>query len=124
VARPDDLIVQAPIRDSRPELRWRTLFEGAWYRFRLVYLERTLGWWLDVLEDGGTALVEGIRVVEGRDLLAPFRTVGVPPGQLFVQDADGLGRAPDRHAWQGFARLYYRPTDIVAAAADTDDEVW
>jgi hypothetical protein len=123
VARPDDLIMQAPIRDSRPELRWRTLLEGTWYRFRLVYLSRSLGWWLDILEDGGAAIVEGIRVTEGTDLLAPFHALAVPPGQLFAGDTDGQGRPPDRHSWQSYARLYYRTTDVVAAAAGTADEV-
>lgn len=124
MARPDDLIMQAPIRDSRPAMRWRTLLEGGWYAFRLVYYERPQSWFLDVLADSGEAIVEGIAVVEGVDLLAPFHSLAVPPGQLFAVDTEGRGRAPNRYAWQGFARLYYRTTTVVAFAADTADEVW
>lgn len=123
MARLDDLVIDAPIRDTRSVLRWRTLLEGSWYRFRIAYYERDQRWRMDVLTDAGAAVVEGVRMVEGRDLLAPFHHLTVPPGQMFVEDVERLGRSPDRYAWQGFARLYYRPSSVVLLAAGTDDEV-
>lgn len=124
MARPDDLVLQAPIRETRPAFRFRTFLEGAWYGFRLVYFERDQRWYIDVIDDAGAPIVQGIRVTEGRELFAAFHHLPIPPGQVYCQDTERQGRAPDRHAWQGFSRLYYRPLDVIELARGTDDEVF
>jgi hypothetical protein len=133
VALAQDLIIEAVIREGRPEYSFRELLDAAWYNFRMAYYERDKMWRLDVLEDTGAAIVRGIAMVEGRDYLAPFQAYDVPPGQLFAVDTSGLGRTPDRYAWQQWARLYYRSrsvtfggqvVDVVALAAGTAAEVF
>ena len=123
MARADDLTLNATTRITGPAIRFRTLLEGVWYGFALTYDDRDLRWRLTITDVVGTLQVDGLRVVEGRDLLAPFHHLAVPPGQLYVEDVEGLGRPPDLGGWSSYARMYYRPVAIVDAARGTADEV-
>ena len=123
MARADDLLVSAVNRESGPAFGLRLLLDASWYALRFTFYERDLRWRLSLLDVAGAVQVDGLRVVEGRDLVAPFHYLTVPPGQLYVEDVEGLGRPPDRLGWQRYARLYYRPLAVVALAAGTADEV-
>lgn len=120
-----DLVLLAPRNDSRPALRWRSLLEGAWYSFRLAFNVRAQRWTLDLENDDGTAIVQGLRVVEGVDLLAPHRwRPGVPPGQLYALDVRGSHTEPGRLDFSARIELRYRPEADVAALEGTSGEVF
>ncbi len=125
MARPDDLFLDALAGlSAKPDFTYRYTFDREAHTMRLVYYERPQCWFLDFRSDTGAAIVQGLTVTEGRDLVAPYHAYAVPKGQLFVVDTTGQGRAPDRFAWQTWARMYYRPVAVVALAAGSLDEVF
>lgn len=124
MARADDTLLEALITETRPEFTLRYLFENtAWHTMRFSYFERDDLWRLSFVSDTGAPIVQGLPMVEGRDLIAPLHAYAVPPGQLYAVDTTGAGRPPGRYAWQTSHRLYYRPIAVVALAAGTLDEV-
>ena len=123
MALPEDQLVKIPRSSVAPEISGRQQLEGGWWGLRFVFSSRDRRWYLDVAADDGTVLVRGLRVSCGVALLGHLSDSRLPPGQLFVEDSGGLGRAPDRDAWQSWATLYYRPRAVVLGAAGTEDEV-
>jgi len=58
-------------------------------RFRLdTYTNKAdSSWYMDLADEDGVALVQGIALVVGLDLLYPYRHLtNIPPGILFVND--------------------------------------
>lgn len=108
-----DQLLTAPIRTDRPELTFRVRLDGVIYSMRLAYMRRhvqTVGTWvLDIRDSVGNPVVLGIRVVEGIDLLAPYRARDVPPGILRCVDTTGADTDPTRTGLLGAQRLVYRP---------------
>lgn len=69
--------------------------------------ERSGGWALDIYDAQGNALVRGIGVTQGVDLLYPYRHLAVPTGSIVCDTTDGLD--PDLTAFaDGRARLLYK----------------
>ncbi len=79
-------------------------------RFRLdTYTNKYDGcWYLDVYDGDNVALVQGLALVTGLDLLYPYRYLDLPAGLLFVNDLTGPSEDPglDTFFDQG-AALYY-----------------
>lgn len=118
-----DLTLTGPARSRRPAYTFRARLDGIEYQFRFVFNTRSHRWHMDLRDSLGAALVTGLRVTAGVDLIAPLVGETVPPGQLFVVDDEGIGEDPDRFSFLGAYRLIYRDAAGVAAAVDTDDEV-
>lgn len=124
MARSDDELVPIPRSSYAPEISGLQQLDGSWYGLRFVFSARDRRWYMDVTSGDGTTLVTGLRVACGVSLLGHLQDARLPAGQLFAEDASGLGQAPGRDAWQGRATLYYRPAAVVEAARGTDDEVF
>lgn len=77
--------------------------DGVAVQLRARYTAAADGWYLDILDTGGTAIVTGLALVPGVDLLRPFRHLAVPPGTLFVH-----GDAPTLESMDVTSRLLYR----------------
>lgn len=59
------------------------------YRFALNWRAATDGGWtLDIADSGGTAMVNGIPLLPGGDLLAPFKHLEIEGGLYVVTDGD------------------------------------
>jgi hypothetical protein len=70
---------------------------------------RTGSWALSLYDAQGNAIVRGIAVVAGIDLLYPYRHLSVPSGSIVCDTLDGLD--PDLTAFaDGRARLLYKPS--------------
>lgn len=80
--------------------------EGARYGFRFYQNAFTGGWSLDVENDAGDAVVRGIALTAGLDLLYPYQYLDMPPGELFVGGTNGADPQGDDFV-QGRAFLYY-----------------
>lgn len=118
-----DLMLIGPTRTDRPAYRWRNRLDGEFWAMRMVWNSRVQRWYLDIANAAGTAVVEGLAVVTGHDLLAPIPAGNRPPGQLFVVDDSGAGRVPTRRGFLGDFRMVYRPEADVVAASGTSSEV-
>lgn len=82
--------------------------DGARWQFA-TYTNRADGsWYLDLADSAGTALLFGIALVTGLELLFPYRHLDVPPGALFVNDLAGPREDPGLSTFQDRgAALYY-----------------
>ena len=83
-------------------------------RFRLdTYTNKADGaWYMDLYDEDNVALVQGIAIVTGLDLLFPYRYLDVPPGILFVNDQDGPQEDPTLSTFlDEEAALYYQTAD-------------
>lgn len=64
------------------------------YRITLKYQDATMGgWFIDIADENGQVLVNGIPLVTGCDLLAPFKHLGFS-GELRVQTSDNPDAVP------------------------------
>lgn len=94
----------------------RIELDGLAYRIACRYSAATARWSIDIANDAGVLLVAGLRLVLGVDLLAPYRSRGVPPGQLWCYDTarhtspnEATHLEPDLEAFDGRVLLLYRP---------------
>jgi len=82
--------------------------DGDRYHFDFYTNAASDGWAMDVSNDDGSAIVRGIAITAGTDLLYPYRHLDLPPGALFVRDKGLNGGDPDLGAFlDGRAALYY-----------------
>jgi hypothetical protein len=80
------------------------------YRLAFYYAKPGDFWVMDVADAAGTALVYGIKLALGVDLLEPYKyMVGMPQGQLFIYDTSRADSEPGEDGFDGRCALYYRP---------------
>jgi hypothetical protein len=87
-------------------------------RFQLeTYTNRAdNSWYMNILDTEGNALVVGIALATGLDLLYPYRHLDVPAGVLFVNDLDGPRTDPGLDSFiDREAALYYQDAEGAAA---------
>ena len=118
-----DLLFQAPKQTLRASLEWRALLEGVRFNFRMEWTSRLGFWTLDILDVSRNDLILGERMVTGVDLIAPFSHFeNFPPGQIFIEDGEGLFREPGRNAFTSTHNLIYRPSGGAGWGVGTDVE--
>lgn len=94
--------------NAKPERFRVTLPDGVVLTLAVVWRNRGgAGWVMDVADGDGVALVNGIALVTGTDLLGQHKHIGVPGALVVISDG------PDPYAIPTFAglgvdaRLYY-----------------
>lgn len=68
---------------------YRITVDNVPFRFLFRYNPRDVSWYLDLGDASGVALVRGIRLVIGTDLLRAHKTRRIPQGSLDVVDKSG-----------------------------------
>ncbi len=79
-------------------------------RFRLdTYTNRADGfWYMDLFDTDDAAVLLGIRLMTGLDLLFPYRYRAVPAGVLFINDLTGPRQDPTLDSFRDEdVALYY-----------------
>lgn len=101
---------------SQRQISSRVALDGRRYRLVFRYLLELDAWTLAIYSDGDALLVAGCTVKLGIDLLAPFRHLDVPPGQLFAFDTskpqtpdEPVDVEPGEDAFDGRVLMLYRP---------------
>ena len=83
---------------------------GTVYTLRFSYADAPdAGWFMDVSDAVGNALVCGLPLVTGADLLQPYPDIGFV-GHLFVVTADGSATSPSFDDLGVTAHVYYEDT--------------
>ena len=96
--------------------RFAIPLNGVTYQLTCKWCDPAAAWTLDIATDGGEALVSGIPIVTGIDLLEQHRHLGIA-GQLMAQ-TDGDTWAPPTQTNLGVAgRLYFIPDEAATSTA-------
>ena len=78
--------IQVQINESVHLTQTLTL-DGVRFQLETYTNKADDSWYFDLLDEDGVALVRGIALVVGLDLLYPYRYLdNIPPGILFVND--------------------------------------
>jgi hypothetical protein len=110
--------INGPQRSRSIDISWRCVLDSVVYRFRLKYRVRYDCWDMQISQSDGTVVLDGFRVTEGNDMLAPYTDTRLPAGQLICVDTQGLGTTPTRNDWIERHVLTY--TSPVAVDFDND----
>jgi hypothetical protein len=100
-------LLTIPLTDNVPWYTFTTTLEGATYGFEMCFNSRANRWMLSLSDATGTLLVASIVLLIERDLLRPYRTYKVPPGNLVVLDNTGFGQQPSQGSFLLNHSLYY-----------------
>ena len=73
---------------------YRFVFDGVSFRLSFVWNDRNQSFALTLIDGGGNAIVRNLRMVVLDDILAPYKALAVPQGQLNVVDTSGVGLDP------------------------------
>lgn len=76
--------IEVPITADLPHQSFSVKLDGAVYQLRLRYNSRAGHWALDLTDAAGTALLSGIAIRLGVDLLAQYSDARFPEGKLFA----------------------------------------
>jgi len=119
-----DQILLAPSATDSMAMRFRQRLDDVTISIRLNFNTRARLWVMDIYAQDGAPIVQGLALVEGTDLWAPFRhDARLPPGQLFVVDTSGKHRDPGKDDLRSDIRIVYRSAADVAAAVGTAEEI-
>lgn len=90
-----------------PQTTLVALPTGVSYQFKLQYQNAVMGgWFLDISDNAGNALVQGIPLVTGADLLAQYEYLGIG-GELWVQNDADPDAVPSFTNLGGACGLYF-----------------
>lgn len=97
---------QIPIKAGAPQ-RFSITLGGTEYRLTLRYLNVTEGGWvLDIADASGAAILLGIPLITGADLLAQYKYLGLG-GRLWVQTTKDPDAVPTFDNLGDGAYLYW-----------------
>lgn len=97
----------APRNATAAKYRFRSRLDGAYYGIRMLYNTRGRYWTISMSNSEGDQILDGIKLVEGQDLIAQFKDTRLPPGQLIVDDTAGLDLDPGRYDLGRRVRIVY-----------------
>ena len=94
-------LLEITVQPSQDVTHFRTsvTLEGARYVFDFYTNTADGAWYFDLENDDGSAVIRGIALANGIDMLYPYRHLDLPPGALFIQDKDLRGADPDLRAF-------------------------
>lgn len=78
---------QIPVTAGTPQ-RFTITLSGVEYQMTLRFNQFLAAWVLNLGLPDGTALIDGLTLVTGEDLLAQYRHLGIPGSLTVVGDAD------------------------------------
>lgn len=106
--------VLIPITVEGPYFAFSVELEGITYQLVFRWNDRPQQWVIDVLDGGGTALVQGVRGVIDVPLLLRFGPrADLPPGWLFLVDTTGQQLDATLDDLGSRVQLFYLPSDLL-----------
>ena len=98
-----------PFKDF-PAFVEKVVLDGVPYQLRFWWNSTGEYWTLQMLNNSGTILLSGIKIVLGIELISAFVWMGLPPGELWAIDStDELDRIGLNDLSSGAVYLRYIP---------------
>lgn len=89
------MILELPVSQKSPRFFFDIDLEGETYRLEFDFNDRAAKWFMNIRDTNGDALVQGLCIVLGSDILAPYHHRSIPPGGMFAYDTSGKDLDPD-----------------------------
>ena len=103
---------------SAIDQRFQIPLNGVTYQLTIKWCAPAAAWTLDIADEGGTALISGIPIVTGIDLLEQYQHLGIA-GQIVAQTDGDTFAVPTQTNLGTAGRLYFIATDGTASTAAT-----
>lgn len=107
------LRIRGPENTAKPVWTVTQNLDGFVIEFRAQWLISEEYWIFHILDGAGETIIDGLRIVEGNDLLYPFSDLRLPPGRLICHDTTRTHREPGRNAFFEDHALYYIQPEVV-----------
>jgi hypothetical protein len=112
------MAIVLPTRTDVPHYDFEIDLDGRTFAFEFRWNDRAGSWFLQIRDLSGAILIAGRRVLLDVPLLARFRDLRLPDGELFVIDTTGQQREPGLEDLGPEARckvLYFSRDELLAA---------
>ena len=106
------------ILESNPYAVRNYPLDGTIYNILTRWNGREAAWYLDILTQGGSPLITGLKVLPYVSLLRPYADPRLPPSVLMAVNLDGSGERPTRGGLGSETRLYYLDSADIAYLQD------
>lgn len=104
-------MIHIRIDPAQPRQRLRATLDGAEFEFRLYWIERCEGWYMDLATAAGVDIIVGRRISVGSWLLRGVVHAQRPAGALTVVDLSGDDAEPGPTDLGDRVRLMYLTAD-------------
>lgn len=101
------MIFEIPVDAIYPVFEQVVQLDGVSFTFRCNWNKRAERWFLSIYDVDGEPVVLSVGLCPDMELLAGYRMVGRPAGELILLDDGEPQRDPQRDDLGGRARLYY-----------------
>ncbi len=98
-----------PFDNSLEDFQEQIELDGNTYVLGFLWNTRDLAWYMSLGGVDGSAIVDGIKLVLGVELLQWTRVPGLPPGQVFAVSSDPEKLVIGRDDIPGAVSLIYVP---------------
>jgi hypothetical protein len=103
--------VTIPVSGEFPAFNFQILLDGNRFKFEFRWVERKQTWIMNLYDEAGTALVAGVPILAGIDLLGRSGGPTFPEGSIISMDLTGQSRKPDRETFGKDVVLLYATED-------------
>lgn len=87
-------VIQIPTSATNPHYTQTLTLSGVSYVLGLRYNTRMARWILDIADGSGNAIVQGLVMLQLRNLAGQYTTLQVPPGVLFCINTSDASAQP------------------------------
>lgn len=85
---------QIPTDKNLPRYVMRVALSKVTYTLQMAYNTRADRWFLSIMDTIGAPILMGVPLLVMRNVLGPYTTLALPPGQLVTLDYSGKNQDP------------------------------
>lgn len=100
-------VFEIPLQAATPQ-QLNVSLNGVQYQFTVRYNSQNNAWTLDIADSSGDAILMGIPMITGADLLAQYKYLGIG-GQLICQTDNDITAVPTFTNLGQTSHLYFIP---------------
>lgn len=105
--------LEMPIRSDIPAYFFQIALEKVFYNFDFNWNDRGQYWVMSISDQQEVAIISGIKLVTGIDILEKYKKVGMPLGSFFILDTTGKNTDPNKDNFGVTHFLIYRESTTV-----------
>jgi hypothetical protein len=103
-------VLELPVRSDFPAYQFKVTLDGVVFQLSFNFNQRLSRWTMDIADDLGTEIVNGIALMSGYPISAQYVEDAMPAGLFALIDStvpDGVGRSADADDLGNDIKLLY-----------------